>query len=332
MAKRPADVLPGLPVIDTGIRQTSALQPAPQPPVQPAPPFQIDPTKIPPPPPPVKPDVWTQPGVESQAPDVLPAPEPNANAPTKPPPHLSVRPRYAGGFQSEVQKVDDRSAIIVNGGVVLIISSLSQGTPPKQQIIDIEADRMVIWTKGNGEQVFGNMKTQKGSDNGANEIFMSGHVEMRTRGDKDKKTIHADELYYDVRRNVAVARNVDFEIQMAKSIFPLHFKTPELQQLGPKLYSMKESHIFSGVLPSDPGFVVDVSNMTIEERQREKSYLYGLWPAYDKDGKRIVETDHLFKGVNYLAFLEGVPIFYFPYFTGRSGGSARAARSGQCRL
>ncbi len=291
----------------------------------PTPPPPFDPRTIPAPATPVKQDVWFQPGVESPPPvpgappsslNVGAAPEPKTDA--KPPPHLSIRPRFAKDFDVDFKPLPDgRTAIILTGGAALIIST--PGNPPatKPQIIDIEADRLVIWTKGNGKALFNDMKSEQGSDNGAHELYMSGHVQMRMRGEKDTKTLRTNELYYDVRRNVAVAREVDFEIMIPKGLFPLHIWTPELQQLGPKLFSMKESKVFSSWLPSDPGFYVNISNMSIEERKYELSYLYGLWPAYDKDGKRKEQTDHVFSGTNYLAYLEGVPIFYFPYFGGR---------------
>lgn len=288
--------------------------PPPAPPI-PAPPASGNPANLPPPPPGQR-DIWLQPGVESPPPGLA---EPNKTEAAKPPPHISIKPRFQNGLLVDYKPVEDgRTAIIVDGGVAIIISTVTgEGKQAKTQYVDIDADRLVIWTKANGPQLFSNMKSEQGSDNGAHELYMSGHVEMRSRGEKDIKTIRAKEIYYDVRRNVAVARDVDMEMIVPKALFPLHIKTPELQQLGPKLFSMKQSEVFSSLLPSDPGMVFDISNMTIEERQYEKSYLYGLWPAYDKDGKRIVTTDHVFTGTNYLAFLEGVPLFYFPYFTGR---------------
>jgi hypothetical protein len=332
LAKRPAELLQGNTAVDTGLRLASALQPAPAPPGPPPlpgpPPPAIDPSKTPMP---VKQDVLFQPIPEANAapapgasppPPVfsstMPQPDPPPGSPAKPPPHLSVRPRFGSDLQVEYKPVEDgRTAVIVTGGVILLITTPGETPKDKAQAIDIEADRLVIWTRGNAQQLFGKMKSEQGSDNGAHELYMSGHVQMRTRSDKDIKTIHANELYYDVRRNVAVARDVDLEIQMQKAPFPLHVKTPELQQLGPKLFTMKQSEVFSGLLPSDPGMILKISNMTIEERQYELSYLYGLVPAYDKDGNRKVQTDHVFTGNNYFAYLEGVPVFYFPYFGGR---------------
>jgi hypothetical protein len=99
---------------------------------------------------------------------------------------------------------------------------------------------------------------------------------------------------------------------------PIHFLTPELQQLSPTLRQAKQASIFSTFLPSDPGLKVDISDVTIEDNKKDRSYLYGLWPAYDKAGNRIVDTDHYVTGTNMFAVLEGVPVFYFPYFKTRA--------------
>ena len=56
-----------------------------------------------------------------------------------------------------------------------------------------------------------------------------------------------------MRRNVAVAKDVDFEIQIPKAPYPLHIRTPELKQLGPKLFSADKAVVSSGIIPSDPG-------------------------------------------------------------------------------
>ena len=276
--------------------------------------------------------MWFQPGVETPAPPiVVGAPEPKTDA--KPQPNLSVRPRFGKDPDVEITKPlsDGRTAIIITGGAALIIST--PGNPPvtKPQIIDIEADYLVIWTKGNAQAMFNNMKSEQGSENADHELYMSGHVQM-TRAARRTSRRCARTSCTTTCDAMLPWRGVDFEIMIPKALFPLHIRTPELQQLGPKLFSMKDSQVYSSWIPSDPGFYVNISNMTIEERKYELSYLYGLWPAYDKDGKRKEQTDHVFSGTNYLAYMEGVPVFYFPVSRRPGGGSAWAARRRQCRL
>src|SRR5207253_1958794 len=104
------------------------------------------------------------------------------------------------------------------------------------------------------------------------------------------------------------ARQAGFEMILPKVPTPIHFVAPELWQLSPTLRQAKQATIFSSILPSDPGLKIDIADATVEDRKRERSYLYGLVPAYDKEGNRIVETDHIFTGRNMFLTLEGVPV------------------------
>ncbi|HZZ81676.1 MAG TPA: hypothetical protein VFE62_24455, partial [Gemmataceae bacterium] len=345
LARRPAELmLQGKADVDTGLRLTAAFQPAPVPP--PSPPVPpgpaIDPSKIAPPVPkdvsfqlPLDPNAPLTPMQPNVAPVPNEVPSPPAPAgpgiqpnfvppapapvnPSKPSPSISIRPRWAGGLQVEYKPVEEgRTAVIVNGGVAIIITIPPDGPGGKAKFIDLESDRLVIWTKGDPQKLVNDVRTEQGTDKGANELYLAGHVAMRTRSDKDVKTLRCNELYYDMARNVAVARDADFEIQVPKALYPIHVRTPELLQESSKMMSMKETQLYSGQLPSDPGLTVSITNMTIQERQYELSYLWGLWPVYDADGKRKIQTDHVFTGINYITYIEGVPAFYFPYFRGR---------------
>lgn len=230
-------------------------------------------------------------------------------------PQISIRPRYSGDLQVQYKpEADGTTAVIVTGtgGVAVIVQAPATTPAGKTTSLDIEADRIVVWTRGNGQNLFNEMKGPQGADSGAHEIYMSGHVELRTRTAREVETLRCDECYYDVRRGVAVARMADLEIQSAKLSRPMRIWTNELIQVNPKLYKAKEVGIHSSILPSDPGLLLNVNDATVEERQVERSYL-GFIPAYDKEGKRIVDTERIFTGWNLVARMEGVPIFYFPY-------------------
>ncbi len=296
------------PRIDEMLRP-AAYQPPPPPPAP-------DP---PPPPPPTIP--------MSPEPKIAPIPD-NNNMPLPPAPvppkrtaiSLSVKPRYQGGLdvRYEPSKTEPGvTAVVVSGGVALLIGQPAATPTGKATFVDIEADRLVIWTRGNAQQLFTNMSSQQGDEGGAHEVYMSGHVELRMQSDKSQDTLRADEVYYDFRRNVAVARKADLEMKVPQILMPIHVQTEEMIQVNPQLRQASKVKIFSGLLPSDPGLTFEVSDTTIQERKRERSYLFGLVPAYDKTGQRIVDTDHIFTGRNMFATLEGVPVFYFPYLRGR---------------
>src|ERR1017187_7415752 len=77
---------------------------------------------------------------------------------------------------------------------------------------------------------------------------------------------------------------------------------------------MRHASGIASILPSDPGLKFDVDNLEVREFQKERSYLWGMFPGYDKDGKRIVDTERIFNGQNFVVRLEEVPIFYFPFY------------------
>ena len=127
----------------------------------------------------------------------------------------------------------------------------------------------------------------------------------------------AAELYYDVRRHIAVVRQARLEIRNPKLPYPMFVEAPELIQENEITYQSSHVRIFSSSLPSDPGLYVDVDNFTVNERKVPRTYLYGLYTPTDKDGKQPIDTDHLFTGQNMVTRVEGVPVFYFPYLRGR---------------
>jgi lipopolysaccharide export system protein LptA len=303
------------PTVDENVRPAALLQPPPLPPpaVNPVPQPPIDPLD----------KMRTDPVPMTVMPVPVDSVTPGVNAPAAPKtvqtkPHFTIRPRYQGDLQWKTKPVEGgMTAIILSGGISMLVT-VPPKTPGKSaDYIDIEADRIVIWTKGNAKEVVSNMNSSRGDDSGSNEVYLSGHVELRTRSEKSIQTLRADEIYYDFSRNAAVAREADLEMLTPKVPTPIRFKTYELIQENASFMRAQQAVVASSKLPSDPGLKVDISNFTVEEIRKDRSYLYGLWPAYDKEGKRLVETDHIFTGRNMFVTLEGVPVFYFPYLKDR---------------
>lgn len=310
-----------LPRMDEMVRQVSALQPPPAPPEAPKFPAPTAPKIAPIPdnnmPPAVPPGI--PPGVQPPSVPFTP-PTPAVVPPARTMPMLSVRPRYQGDLQVryEPSKTEPGvTAVIVSGGVSLAVSQPGGAPGTKVNFVDMEADRLVVWTRGNAQQLFNNMSTSQEGDSGAHEVYLAGHVQLFTRTDKSVEALRADEVYYDFRRGVAVARQADLEIMLPKVPMPVHAKTQEMIQVNPKLRQMREMSVYSSILPSDPGLQFTIKDATITTVEKERSYLWGLFPAYDKEGKRIVDTDNIFTGTNMFTILEGVPVFYFPYYRGR---------------
>jgi hypothetical protein len=302
-----------------------SASPAPPPPHPVPPPDQQQGSRIPPPPPP--------PGQQSGA---FPL-----SGPSGPPRQLRIAPRTSTGFQVTSQQLPEgESAYIVNGGVILTV-----GGEDGHTILDIEADRLVVWTRGDLQQMFGNMRSPEGHTSRELEFYLSGNVEIReqnlqagrsppptgvgavgspgivtpspgrgtTKELVETRILRADEVYYDVARNVALAYQADLQMYQAGLVEPIHLQADELQQLGPNRFKALHAQVFSSRLPSDPGLKIYVSDAQLDMNRVPRRSIFGRIVVDRNTGQPIQETERIFTGRNVFFELEDVPFFYLPY-------------------
>lgn len=314
--------------------QPPAGTPSPKPlpknlPATPLPPTKLNPSAIqqvqaiqaPPMPPPPAPNVAPVPPVlpPSLAPSPLapsPVPPPPRPEPSGPPRRFSIKPRTSLGISAKAENLGGETAIIVPTGVIITVGD--PGDP--KGFLDIEADRMVLWTKGNPQEIFSNMQSSQGGTSDNLEFYLTGNVEIRTLSQAKKggvsETLRADEVYYDVGRNVAIALRADLEIRDPKLPNPIHFQAEEFFRLNERLYQTNQMQIFSTTLPSDPGLKIEVREATIEERDTTKRNIFGLTFTDLETGEPIRNKEHYLKGSDMVVRVEGVPVFYFPFIGG----------------
>jgi hypothetical protein len=252
-------------------------------------------------------------------PAVVPPTPPRAALPPPgngPPRQLTIRPRYSREIQAEnFPSPNGENTVVINSGVILTISNIDN----KQGILDIEADRLVFWTRGdNTQELLGNMRSPQGQQSQSLEFYLAGNVEIRTKEGKEERLLRAAEVYYDVSRSVAIALQAELEIKQPLVADPLHVKAQELQQLNPKLSHVIRSEVFSSKLPSDPGIKLVVAEGDLEEKEIPKKSIFGRQVISSVTGLPEMQTQQIFTGRN--AFLDVAvtsdiyaPIFYWPY-------------------
>ncbi len=339
------------PRTSTVIQRTSAQQPAtssPPPAGPPTPPPLLGPPTISPPqplvpppappgtlPPPDPPALTPPPSVPTPSPG-LPQPDPPplvappSPAPGPPPPpsttgpparaaprpegpprQLSIRPRTTKQFNENSFTQNGEQVAILDGGVIINVRG-AQGFG----LLDIEADRVVVWSKGNLQDMMQGMRAPEGQNGQDLEFYLTGNVEIRQVSGNDARTIRANEVYYDVNRNVAVALRGDLELRERRFPEPVHLRAEELLQLSPTEFRATRAEVFASRLPSDPGLKVTVVEATLEQKQVPRRSLFG-WQATDRrTGLPATEPQLLVQGRSAVLRLEDVPIFYLPYVQG----------------
>lgn len=248
------------------------------------------------------------PGAATPPPDLPRVPRPFLESPIR---QYNVQPRTANSFDIRTEPLaNGETAIIVAGGVILTVNTNDGGG-----LLDIEADRLVIWTKENPQELLGNMRRPEGSRSRQLEFYLSGNVEVREKTKDGNRTLRATEVYYDVGRNVAVASQADLEYRQQGFKDPIHLKAEELQQLGKTKFKAVKAEVFSSRLPSDPGLKIYLSEATLEEIQVPRRAFFGLIPLTDPvTGLPRTEEERLVRGRNTFFEVEDVPIFYWPWF------------------
>lgn len=224
---------------------------------------------------------------------------------------VTVSPRTTKPFewQSFTLSTGER-AIVVTGGVMLLVRNMQNA-----EIVDIEADRLVFWTHGDSENLFNNMRNQ-GQATKELEFYLAGNVEIRQQANpSDNRTLRAEQVYYDVGRNVAVAMTADLEMYRPGFPDPIHMKAEELMQLSPTLFEASGAEIFSSRLPSDPGLKVYLRQVTLEETGYGPSRRTVTRP----DGTVAMAPDEpqfFFRGTNIFFQVEDTSVLYLPFLQG----------------
>ncbi len=253
-------------------------------------------------------------------PDTAPLPPPSQATP--PPsgkavrvtPNFLVAPRQ-GGKDLQFRKYpgpNGESIFIITGGVLLQVRNAN-----RVGMIDMAADRIVIWTNNDATNLETNIQQQAGHSSNDMEVYLSGNVviyQQPTVNPKgDQRTINADEVYYDVNRSVAIAKNGRLELKQPMMNDPIIATGQEIRQTSINTFEVSESEVFSSRLPSDPGLKVYLQNGTIEDRTIPLRNIFGL-PVLDRaTGQPVMSRQSILTGDNTFFTMEKFPFYWLPH-------------------
>jgi hypothetical protein len=276
------------------------------------PPPTLTPTQPPTsPPPPSTPPV--QPPPQSPPPPVTLGPvlaPPGGNNPSNR--VLNIAPRTAAPFQvGAFQMPTGEQVIVVTGGVLLTIRDTGG-----LGVLDIEAEQLVFWTRDDSTNALDKLRSSEGMSSKEQEFYLAGDVQIRNKSGKEERKLRAEQVYYDIRRNIAVAAGADLEIRDPRLPEMLHVKAEELLQLGMKRYEGTKAEVFASRLPSDPGLKLRLDRVTIEDHDYERKTIFRQPVLDELTGKPLTGTERMVRGENVFLDVEGVPVFWLPVIRG----------------
>jgi hypothetical protein len=238
-------------------------------------------------------------------------PPPGPAAAPGPPRTLSIQPRTVLPLTSTGFPRNGENVLIINGGVILTVRS------GPQPLLDVEADRVVVWTRGDSpQQLFDQLRTPQGHEGQEVEFYLEGDVVIRSGSGGSETILRAERVYYDVRRNVAVAVEANLELRRRGIPEPLHLRAEELHQVAPTRFEAVRAEVFSSRLPSDPGLKVVMARVTVEDTPIERYSVFGQPQIDPRTGEVQTYTERLMRGEEVVLEFQGVPVFYLPVVQG----------------
>jgi hypothetical protein len=254
------------------------------------------------------------PGAAGEVPGALGAPPP---MPPGSPKQFSMVPRnLTFGFKSlGIRQVPGRPPErigVATGGFILTIRSTDPRTNAVS-ILDIEADRGVFWTPvDQGDK----SPAADGLTGREAEFYLAGNVEIREHSGRDDRTMRADEVYYDVSRNVALALSADMEWAQPGVPDRIHFQADELRELSQTQFEGLRGNFSSSKLPSDPGLKVQFARATLDEKKQIQRNIFGREIIDIRTDQPVVEVQKLVRADDVFLRIEDVPVFWLPYIQG----------------
>jgi hypothetical protein len=257
--------------------------------------------------------------------EVIPAPAPAAPlapAPSfAPVPPAAARPsarriliRSRGNVRMQGRvfpSPDGRETVaVVTSGVNIIVDGIENVSGLIGDKIDIEADRVVVWTAAlESLDLSGESSGQKLQPKEAPlEFYIEGNIVFR-EGDR---VIYAERMYYNVPRRSGMVLNA--EVLSPAPGYPglIRLKADVLQQVDEQNFRAFGASVTSSRM-GVPRYWFQAENVEFQDRQRPLVNPFNGQPLVDPEtGDPAIEHEYLATSRNNFVYLAGVPVLYWP--------------------
>jgi hypothetical protein len=231
--------------------------------------------------------------------------------------------------QEEVPNEPGTKMMVINPGVIITITERKKIDPNVLRTTVLAADHVVIWTKGELKDLTEGLslgppgvdrpnapQASKANQDSQLEFYLSGNVEISNANGKTTTYTYAKEAYYNANTNVALSLDAVMVAKQPALPLPVYLFTPELRKLNEVQYAWDKSNENASLLPYGPGLEVTTTSGTMDDFRAIRKSIFGQTFISPFTGQPEVVEERLVKGYNAVIWLEGIPIFYWPYFQG----------------
>jgi hypothetical protein len=223
------------------------------------------------------------------------------------PPPGTVRIRVQGrsgvlpGFDGFLNSQTNEWVMIAKSGVNIVVDGVDQFGS-----IDVDTDNLVMWTEG--ELLRDADGTAVQTKDKPLEIYMEGNVVFR----QGERTIYAQRMYYDVRRETGLVLSAEVHTKVPKYEGLLTLRAEVLQQIGRDRFLAQNSSLTSSRFGL-PGYELRSNLMTFDDVQQPRVNPFTGTPEVDATGNPVIDHQKLATSSNNIFYIEQVPVFYWPF-------------------
>ena len=204
----------------------------------------------------------------------------------------------------------NRSVVIITNGFNVVIRGIEidgQGNGfMSGDIVDISADKAVIWTPNIAELLSRNDKRQPIDEDF--EIYLEGNIEFR----EGRRTIYAKKMYYDAKNKIGYVLGAELLSPAPGYDGLVRLKAEVLQQTGAKHFIAKNAYVTTSRL-GEPSYRLQSNRMTLDEISKQLYDSQTGAPLVDANGNPQEKTRQLLVSENNVICIGPVPVFYWPW-------------------
>ncbi|QDU53175.1 LPS-assembly protein LptD [Gimesia panareensis] len=239
-----------------------------------------------------------------EGPELAPAPEPELNVGFR---RIRLFPRSAVPYNVQsfpsTHTVPPEQIWVITGGVNLLIDGV-EGLG----MVDMSADRIIIWTDGRDTQNFNSEIRQ--SKETPFEIYLEGNIEIR----QGTYYLKANRAFYDAREERGVLLDAELKTYLPTLGEDVRVRASQIRQLSKGAY-LAQNAWATGSQFGKPGYKIQSSDVFIEDRYTTPWLGTGSPDLDPVTGEPVPNKRAWLSSSNNTFEIGNIPLFYLPYVT-----------------
>lgn len=200
-----------------------------------------------------------------------------------------------------------RDRYVISGGFILMIEGITAQNQVVSDVIDISADRAVIWADGIDLLQGGNQSKDLDL-----ELYVEGDIIFR----EGERVVYAQKMYYDAKNHVGLIKDTEMVVPVPDSpggYFRINAET--IAQNDSDTFRATNAWVSTSTM-GQPTYRLQSNALTAEFRKTPLYDSATSAPAYDAEtGERLYRNDSYVIAENNFVALENVPVFYWPWMS-----------------